>query len=92
MRRFNWVALPTKTRLKRGEAASEQKVDQEKFGKSGVLRNHPDISMGGKGTDGNEMCKSEGKVKVNDPRAVICIYSFVRLSLQCEQRYNVIGG
>lgn len=28
------------------------------------------------------------KVKVNDPGAVICIYSFVRLSLQCEQRYN----
>jgi len=27
------------------------------------------------------------KVKVNDPGAVICIYSFVRL-----QRYNVIGG
>jgi len=32
------------------------------------------------------------KVKVNDPGAVICIYSFVRLSLQCEQRYNLIGG
>jgi len=99
VRRFNWVALPTKTRLKRGEAASEQKVDQEKFGKSGVLRNlnsvvekPPRYKYGGKGTDGNEMCKSEGKVKVNDPRAVICIYSFVRLSLQCEQRYNVIGG